>query len=372
MTSRRSPLDLRQRLLRRPVAGHRPARRRGGRQRPVLRQARSRPATPTTAGRDASAAGASSAIGARRPWSSNVRLSATCQYSVGALTPSSARAGAATARRGRPRRAAAPRSSTTASRVSPIVLLPLYAPPNPCRSNVVRVASRTLLEGSGADDGERGGEGRRGGRRRARPGQALRGVEAVRGIDLDVARGETFGFLGPNGAGKSTTINILCTLAEPTAATAEVVAGFDVRARARPRCAATSGWCSRTRRSTPTCRGEQNLRFHRRALRRRPPPRAAPARGGAAHGGPLGAAGATPCTPTPAACGGGSRSPAGLLHSPPGALPRRADDRPRPADPRHHLGLRRAQLQPRAGGRSPSSSPPTTWTRPRTATGSRS
>ena len=27
------------------------------------------------------------------------------------------------------------------------------------------------------------------------------------GIDLQVARGESFGFLGPNGAGKSTTIN---------------------------------------------------------------------------------------------------------------------------------------------------------------------
>ena len=52
-------------------------------------------------------------------------------------------------------------------------------------------------------------------------------VEAVRGIDLEVARGETFGFLGPNGAGKSTTINILCTLVEPTSGTA-AVAGLDV------------------------------------------------------------------------------------------------------------------------------------------------
>jgi len=47
-------------------------------------------------------------------------------------------------------------------------------------------------------------------------------IEAVRGIDLDVAPGETFGFLGPNGAGKSTTIDMLRTLATPTAGRATV------------------------------------------------------------------------------------------------------------------------------------------------------
>src|SRR6187551_1436150 len=51
--------------------------------------------------------------------------------------------------------------------------------------------------------------------------------DAVRGIDLEVHRGETFGFLGPNGAGKSTTINMLCTLQKPTSGSAEV-AGHDV------------------------------------------------------------------------------------------------------------------------------------------------
>jgi len=53
-------------------------------------------------------------------------------------------------------------------------------------------------------------------------------ISAVRGIDLEVRRGEIFGFLGPNGAGKSTTINMLCTLLRPTSGVA-TVAGFDVR-----------------------------------------------------------------------------------------------------------------------------------------------
>jgi ABC-2 type transport system ATP-binding protein len=51
--------------------------------------------------------------------------------------------------------------------------------------------------------------------------------EAVRGVSFDVPSGEVFGFLGPNGAGKTTTINMLCTLAKPSAGSAEV-AGFDV------------------------------------------------------------------------------------------------------------------------------------------------
>jgi ABC-2 type transport system ATP-binding protein len=52
-------------------------------------------------------------------------------------------------------------------------------------------------------------------------------VEAVRGVDFEVDPGEVFGFLGPNGAGKTTTINMLCTLATPTAGSAKV-AGHDV------------------------------------------------------------------------------------------------------------------------------------------------
>jgi ABC-2 type transport system ATP-binding protein len=55
-------------------------------------------------------------------------------------------------------------------------------------------------------------------------------VHAVRGVSFEVAPGEVFGFLGPNGAGKTTTINMLCTLARPTAGGARV-AGYDVVAR---------------------------------------------------------------------------------------------------------------------------------------------
>jgi lipooligosaccharide transport system ATP-binding protein len=37
-------------------------------------------------------------------------------------------------------------------------------------------------------------------------------VEAVKGIELDVRRGEAFGFLGPNGAGKSSTMRMIAAV----------------------------------------------------------------------------------------------------------------------------------------------------------------
>ncbi|HEV2472179.1 MAG TPA: ATP-binding cassette domain-containing protein [Chthonomonadales bacterium] len=39
---------------------------------------------------------------------------------------------------------------------------------------------------------------------------------AVNGLNLEVLRGEVFGFLGPNGAGKTTTIRMLLNLIKPT------------------------------------------------------------------------------------------------------------------------------------------------------------
>ena len=50
---------------------------------------------------------------------------------------------------------------------------------------------------------------------------------AVNAIDLEVGRGEIFGFLGPNGAGKSTTIRMLCGILEPSAGEGRV-AGCDI------------------------------------------------------------------------------------------------------------------------------------------------
>jgi ABC-2 type transport system ATP-binding protein len=53
------------------------------------------------------------------------------------------------------------------------------------------------------------------------------GVQAVKGVNIQIPKGEIYGFLGPNGAGKSTMIHMLCTLLAPSGGRA-TVAGFDV------------------------------------------------------------------------------------------------------------------------------------------------
>ena len=54
-------------------------------------------------------------------------------------------------------------------------------------------------------------------------------VRALRGVDLEVLRGEVFGFLGPNGAGKTTTIRCLLDAIRPDRGTLRVL-GMDPQA----------------------------------------------------------------------------------------------------------------------------------------------
>ena len=50
---------------------------------------------------------------------------------------------------------------------------------------------------------------------------------AVDALNLEVYRGEVFGFLGPNGAGKTTTVRMLTGLIRPTSGSAQVT-GFEL------------------------------------------------------------------------------------------------------------------------------------------------
>ena len=56
-------------------------------------------------------------------------------------------------------------------------------------------------------------------------------VRAVEDLDLEIARGEVFGFLGPNGAGKTTTMRTILDLIRPTSGRATVL-GMDAREQA--------------------------------------------------------------------------------------------------------------------------------------------
>jgi ABC-2 type transport system ATP-binding protein len=50
---------------------------------------------------------------------------------------------------------------------------------------------------------------------------------AVDGINLEIRRGELFGFLGPNGAGKTTTLRMIAGILQPTSGSIEI-AGDDL------------------------------------------------------------------------------------------------------------------------------------------------
>ncbi len=66
-------------------------------------------------------------------------------------------------------------------------------------------------------------------------------VEAVRGIDVDVRRGEAFGFLGPNGAGKSSTMRMIAAVS-PTSGGSLAILGMDPAVDG-PRIRARLGVC---------------------------------------------------------------------------------------------------------------------------------
>ncbi len=57
-------------------------------------------------------------------------------------------------------------------------------------------------------------------------------LAAVNQLDMEVKKGEIFGFLGPNGAGKTTTVLMLMGLSVPSSGTARV-AGFDIIEQSR-------------------------------------------------------------------------------------------------------------------------------------------
>lgn len=85
-------------------------------------------------------------------------------------------------------------------------------------------------------------------------------VEAVVDVSFRVRRGEIFALLGPNGAGKSTTVNMLCTLARPTAGSA-TVDGFDVRRQPKA-VRRRIGLVFQEQTLDDQLTAEENLRFH--------------------------------------------------------------------------------------------------------------
>ena len=61
-------------------------------------------------------------------------------------------------------------------------------------------------------------------------GKKYRRLWAVKNLNLEVNRGDVFGFLGPNGAGKSTTIRMILSLIRPTVGEVEIF-GYSLKSQ---------------------------------------------------------------------------------------------------------------------------------------------
>ena len=189
-------------------------------------------------------------------------------------------------------------------------------------------------------------------------------------VSLEVAPGEIFGFLGANGAGKTTTIRMLCGLLRPAGGRGAGVDGLDRPRRARA-VKRRIGYmsqklqplrrpdaCGRTWRFFGGVYGlEPATRLDRRASRglcSRP----------RTDGHAPRLTGSLPAGLQAAARARLRRAPRAAHR-----LPRRADRRRRSAWRAAASGISSTSWPTPA---SPSSSPPTTWTRPSTAAGCRS
>jgi lipooligosaccharide transport system ATP-binding protein len=88
------------------------------------------------------------------------------------------------------------------------------------------------------------------------------GFTAVDGIDVDVRRGEAFGFLGPNGAGKSSTMRMIGCVSAPTAGTLRIL-DMDPR-RDGPAIRARLGVCPQEDSLDPELTVRENLTTYAR------------------------------------------------------------------------------------------------------------
>jgi ABC-2 type transport system ATP-binding protein len=84
-------------------------------------------------------------------------------------------------------------------------------------------------------------------------------VRGVEDLDMEVHRGEVFGFLGPNGAGKTTTLRLLLDLIRPDKGRASIL-GMDVRAE-RTAVHRTIGYLPGELAMWPDLTGADNLEY---------------------------------------------------------------------------------------------------------------